>query len=49
MKSDFIQPILDDFFITEQECATKYPELVVNSELAQGNLEEFVERHEGNL
>ncbi len=49
MKSEFIQPIKDDYFVTEEDCKPGLPELVINSELADENLEEFVKRHEEDL
>ncbi len=49
MKSEFIQPIRDDYFITEYEKVSEYPELVITSELAQENLQDYVNRYQGNL
>ena len=39
LKSHFIQGIENDFFITKEECKTEHSDLVINSELAEENLE----------
>ncbi len=49
LKSEFIQAIKEDYFITEEDCKPGVPELVINSELADGNLEDFILNYEGDL